>query len=300
VLAALFVAGCTPASSDSTTEPQAPPAPDCAVRVVNLNAAMGYHAGRGDPAGTDATAEDLDLLARDIVGQNGDIANLQEMALPAAQQLREVLGEKTGDEWRLNWAHATVATFYAGRSKGEPPAYENVSSGNAQLVRIGDGITSQRPITLDDANDDQGILLPAGGRSFMGAEITTCWGVFDVYNTHLTLAQQASDADRAANVLRIQETTESRTNPVVVTGDFNQTLGVPDPSTLTMAAIEAFTKDYGYLDVGATLGPTIDQKRPAQDSRRLDYILVRGLNAFAPERFVSHESDHWGLAATVE
>lgn len=300
-LVALLLVVCSTASgTHSITAAPAPPQTDCVVRVVNLNAAMGYRAGKGNPAGTDATIADLKLLARDILGQDGDIANLQEMALPAARQLREILREWTGNEWQLNWAHAVDATFYAGRSKSEPPVYDSVSSGNAQLVRLGDGITSQRPITLDDANDDQGILLPTGARAFQGAEITTCWGVFDVFNTHLTLAKQASDEDRAADVRRIQETTESRPDPVVMTGDFNQTLDASGPNPLTMAAIEAFTTDYGYVDVGVSLGPTIDQKHPAQDSRRIDYILVRSLNTSAPERFASHESDHWGLAVTIE
>jgi len=142
-------------------------------------------------------------------------------------------------------------------------------------------------------------VLPSGGRAFLGTEITTAWGVFDVYNTHLSLARQVSDADRAVDVRRIQETTESRTNPAVVTGDFNQTVDVPDPSEQTMTAIRAFTGDYGYTDVAAGLGPTIDQKQPEDDSRRIDYILVRGVSATDPVRFVSHESDHWGLATTI-
>lgn len=294
--AVLLLAGCGDASgADSTVL-----APDSIVRVVNLNAAMGYRAGKGDPAGTDATPEDLDRLAEDIVGQRGDIANLQEMALPAGRELQTVLREKTGNEWQLNWAHAADATFYPGRSRDESPTYDKVSSGNAQLVRIGDGIRSQKPITLDGENDDQGIVLPSGGRSFLGTEITTRDGVVDVYNTHLSLARQVSDEDRAADVRRIQETTESRRNPVVMTGDFNQTIDVPDPSRQTMAAIQAFLTDYGYLDTTAGLGPTIDQKHPDQDSRRIDYILTRNAPTTDTVRFTSHESDHWGLATTVD
>ena len=288
---AVVVAGCGAASGSDQH--------DTLVRVVNLNAAMGYHAGKGDPRGTDATHADLDLLAQDIVTQRGDIANLQEMALPAARELATILRAKTGDEWQLNWAHAANATFYAGRSRTEKPAYDNVSSGDAQLVRIGDGIDAQTPITLDDANDDQGIVLPSGERAFVGAEITTAWGVADVYNTHLALARQVPDAVRAQDVRRIQRTTESRTDPTLVTGDFNQTLDPGDPSRLTMAAIQAFTRDYGYTDVARDQGPTIDQKHPEQDSRRIDYLFARGLKTTDTVRFASHESDHWGLATTI-
>ena len=300
VAVALLLAGCSAASgsgSPSTGPPR--PKPDDAVRVVDLNAAMGYANHAGDPRGTDATHADLDLLAQDIVKQNGDIANLQEMVLPAARELASILRERTGDEWQLNWAHAAYSTFYAGRSRTERPVYDHVSSGDAQLIRLGDGIQRQRPITLDDANDDQGIVLPSGGRAFVGAEITTSWGVVEVYNTHLALARQVPDATRAKDVQRIQRTTESRRNPTIVTGDFNQTLDVPDPSTLTMAAIEAFTHDYGYTDVARDKGVTIDQKHPADDSRRIDYILTRGLRATGTVRFASHESDHWGLATTI-
>jgi endonuclease/exonuclease/phosphatase family metal-dependent hydrolase len=298
VLAVLVLAGCDSASG-SSTPPTTPPKDDL-VRIVNLNAAMGYRSGKGDPGGTDATTGDLTLLAQDIVTQNGDIADLQEMALPAAHELRTILREKTGDEWQLNWAHAANTTFYAGKSRTERPTYDNVSSGNAQLIRIGDGIESQRPITVDGANDDQGIVLPSGARAFVGAEITTDRGVVDVYTTHLALARQVPDAQRAADVQRIQQTTESRTNPVVITGDFNQTLDVADPSRLTMAAIRAFTEQYGYTDVAKDKGVTIDQKHPEQDARRIDYILARGVTATPTVRFASHESDHWGLATTIE
>jgi endonuclease/exonuclease/phosphatase family metal-dependent hydrolase len=292
-LAVVLLAGCGSASG-------AKPVPhDNVVRIVNLNAAMGYRAGRGDPGGTDATRADFGLLAQDIVNQRGDIANLQEMALPAAHTLASILRDKTGDEWQVNWAHATYSTFYAGKSRTERPVYDHVSTGDAQLVRIGDGIQAQRPITIDNANDDQGIVLPSGARAFLGAEITTGWGVVDVYTTHMALARQVPDAKRAEDVARIQRTTESRTNPAVVTGDFNQTLDVPDPSKLTMAAIEKFTHDYGYTDVAKDKGPTIDQKHPEQDSRRIDYIFARGVRTTDTVRFASHESDHWGLATTV-
>jgi endonuclease/exonuclease/phosphatase family metal-dependent hydrolase len=296
VLVVLFVAGCGTAGGSGPGTPEH----DGIVRVVNLNAAMGYRAGKGDPRGTDATRADLTLLAEDIVGQRGDIANLQEMALPAAHELRSILRDKTGDEWQLNWAHATNSTFYAGRSRTERPVYDNVSTGDAQLVRIGDGITGQRPITVDDAHDDQGIVLPSGARAFLGAEVTTARGTFDVYTTHLALARQVPDAVRARDVQRIQQTTESRTSPAVVTGDFNQTLDVPDPSTLTMAAIRAFVTEYGFTDVAKDKGPTIDQKHPRDDSRRIDYVFVRGVRATDTVRFTSHESDHWGLATTIE
>lgn len=299
-LAAVLLAGCGTARGSGTTTPPAPPAHDDVVRVVNLNAAMGYRAGRGDPGGTDPTRADLDLLAQDIVNQRGDIANLQEMVLPAARELASILRGKTGDEWQLNWAHADYGTYYAGRSRTERPTYADVSSGNAQLIRIGDGIRLQTPITLDDANHDQGIVMPSGKRSFVGAEITTSWGVADVYTTHMALARQVPDAVRAQDVRRIQQTTESRAAPTIVTGDFNQTLDLPgDPSRSTMAAIRMFTDDYGYTDVARDKGPTIDQKHPERDSRRIDYLFTRGLHATDTVRFASHESDHWGLATTI-
>ena len=295
---ALLVAGCGNArGAGSTIVSAGAPPPDDVIRVVNLNAAMGYRAGKGDPAGTDPTAEDLDLLARDIVDQGGDIANLQEMTLPAARDLRGVLREKTGHEWQLNWAHVVNATFYPGKRRDERPAYENVSSGNAQLVKIGDGISAQKPITIDDENDDQGIVLPSRNRAFVGTEITTADGVVDVYTTHLALARQVPDEERAADVRRIQETTESRTNPVILTGDFNQTLD--EANSQTAAAIRDFMRKYGYTDDAAGQGVTIDQKHPEQDARRIDYILTRGLTVTDTKRFVSHESDHWGLATTI-
>jgi endonuclease/exonuclease/phosphatase family metal-dependent hydrolase len=80
---------------------------------------------------------------------------------------------------------------------------------------------------------------------------------------------------------------------VVITGDFNQPVDVvPTPSPLTVAAIQAFTTRYGYTDAAKDKGPTID-------AERIDYVLTRGVTATDVVRFASHESDHWGLAATI-
>jgi len=49
---------------------------------------------------------------------------------------------------------------------------------------------------------------------------------------------------------------------------------IPKGHAKEPAAIEAFTRDLGYTDVAADLGPTIDQKHPEDDSRRIDYVLV--------------------------
>lgn len=297
-MVALLIAGCSNASgAGSTTVSAGFPPRDDTIHVVNLNAAMGYRAGKGDPGGTDPTTADLGLLANDILNQSGDIADLQEMALPAARELQRILRERTGNEWQLNWCHAATATFYPGRSRDERPAYDKVSSGNAQLIRIGDGIQKQTPLTLDDANDDQGIVLPSGARAFVGAEITTAHGVIDVYTTHLALARQVPDEKRAADVRRIQDFAQSRPNPVILTGDFNQTLD--EPNSQTAAVIQDFMAKYGYKDVAAGAGVTIDQKNPNQDARRIDYILTRNVPTTNTKRFVSHESDHWGLTTTI-
>jgi endonuclease/exonuclease/phosphatase (EEP) superfamily protein YafD len=80
----------------------------------------------------------------------------------------------------------------------------------------------------------------------------------------------------------------------VVTGDFNQTIdGAPGPNPLTVAAVRAFLDEYGYTDVARDKGATRDQ-------RRIDYILVRGVKPVDTVRFVSHESDHRGLATTID
>lgn len=292
---------------DGSTPPPGPTevTHDDEVRVVNLNAAMGYKNSKGDSAGTDATTADFELLADDILGQRGDIANLQEMALPAARELREILGRKTGEKWELNWAFSVNATYFTGEKGETGPRedYKEVPAGNAQLIRIGDGITGQKPLTEDSEHDDQGIMLPSGNRSFQGAEITTANGKVAVYNTHLALADVA-DEKRAEDVVTIQEATEASSVPTVVTGDFNQTIdfvpGQPYPNRKMVNAIRAFMDTYGYADVAKDKGPTSNEKRKYLGSKRIDYILARGVATTDPVRFVSHESDHWGLAATLD
>jgi endonuclease/exonuclease/phosphatase family metal-dependent hydrolase len=290
---------------DGSTPPSSPTevTHDDEVRIVNLNAAMGYKNSKGDSAGTDATTADFQLLADDIVGQRGDIANLQEMALPAAQELREILGRKTGEKWELNWGFSVHATYFTGE-KGEtgPRAdYQDVQAGNAQLIRIGDGITGQKPLTMDGENDDQGIMLPSGNRSFQGAEITTANGKVAVYNTHLALADVPDD-QRATDVETIQKATEANSVPTVVTGDFNQTIDVTrgQKQSKTIQALRAFMDTYGYTDVAKDQGPTSNEKRRYLGGKRIDYILARGVAATDTVRFVSHESDHWGLATTLD
>ena len=299
VAAAIVVAGCDSAAPRPTPTPTRTAAPD-EVRIVNLNAAMGYKNGAGDPAGTDATTADYELLADDILNQRGDVANLQEMALPASEELRTVLEAKTGDTWELNFSYSSTATYFTGKKgeSGPRPDYRDVPAGNAQLIRIGDGITGQKPLT-----PERGVMLPSIGRSFVGAEITMAGGKVRVYNTHLALADQVTDEVRAGDVRKLQETTEADDGPSVVTGDFNQTIdfvpGQPYPSPRTVDAIRAFMDTYGYADVARDKGPTSNEKRKFLGTKRIDYIFARGIRSTGTVRFVSHESDHWGLATTI-
>lgn len=311
VVLALVCSSCT-----EPTEPPRPPVttPDTTVTIVNLNAAMGYEMGAGEPGGTDPTPEDLEYLADDILKQNADIANLQEMAKPAAEHLRGRLADRTGHKWELNWVHSGHADYRAGRAENEEPepGYRGASSGNAQLVRIGDGIRSQEPITVDCRDDDQGIILPSGGRSFGGARIVTERGVLDVYVTHLGREKDGSDEMRARDVERLQLFTEARTAPAVVTGDFNQVIDEVQgefghPHQATVGALQAFMTRYGYTDVARDKGPTSNQKKKDFAGadvplipQRIDFILARGVSTVGTARFESRESDHWGLVTTID
>lgn len=310
IAVAVVLAGATGCRED--TDPP-PPNPDTSVTVVNLNAAMGFGLRPGDPLGTDATPEDLALLAADVLKHPADVVHLQEMAAPAARQLRALLISRTGAEWQLNWSHSTLASYYAGKAEDEPPVWQDVSAGNAQLVRIGSGVRSQRAITVDDdrpvdGQPDQGIVLPTRGRSFQGAELVTDSGVIDVYNLHLALARDFSDEERARDVRFVQEFTEARANPAIVTGDFNQVIDNSLPDLLpsdseTVAALTDFLDEHGYADLGKDLGPT-SNRQPDEDVKklvraRIDFILARGVGGRDTAKFESHESDHWGLVTTV-
>ncbi|WP_086827944.1 endonuclease/exonuclease/phosphatase family protein [Allokutzneria sp. NRRL B-24872] len=296
-----------------------PPPPGASVTVVNLNAAMGFQMKKGEKGGTNATPEDIALLAEDVLKHPADIANLQEMALPAARELREVLAKRTGAVWELNWAHSTFADYYAGKDPAEAPVWRNVSAGNAQLIRIGAGVRSQKPITVDGdrpgGEPDQGIMLPSSkepdrGRSYQGAEVVTEHGTIDVYNLHLALAKDNTDEERARDVETIQRFTESRTNPAIITGDFNEELDSSDPNSgehhfpKTYAALMAFMDTYGYADVARRLGVTSNRQPQYELQKlmrvRIDYILARGLRTQGTAKITSTKSDHWGLVTTVE
>ncbi|GAA4011420.1 hypothetical protein GCM10022247_37280 [Allokutzneria multivorans] len=289
--------------------PPPPPASDGTVTVVNLNAAMGFKMGAGEDRGTNAKVEDLEKLADDILRQDGDVANLQEMAKPAAQEVARILKRRTGREWLLNWAGSSKASYYRGDHEGEQPVYKDVSAGNAQLVQIGDGVVSQRPLTIDDVPDaegqqDQGIMLKSGARSFQGTEITTeRHGIVDVYNAHLARPKDASDEKRTEDIAFLQTRTESRRNPVILTGDFNLEMGGKDAegSPLTVVAMRSFMERYGYADIGWNLGVTSNVQFPEYlaGRKRIDFILVRGVSTHRSAKFDSHRSDHWGLVTRV-
>ncbi|MFB9907813.1 endonuclease/exonuclease/phosphatase family protein [Allokutzneria oryzae] len=289
--------------------PPPPPSSDGTVTLVNLNAAMGFKMGDGESRGTNAKTEDLEKLADDILRQDGDIANLQEMAKPAAQEVASILKRRTGREWLLNWAGSGKNDYFRGEREHEPPVYQGVSSGNAQLVQIGDGVVAQRPLTVDDVpssdnEQDQGILLKSGKRSFLGTEITTeRHGIVDVYNTHLARAKDATDEARAEDVALLQTRTESRRNPVIVTGDFNLVIDGKgeDGSPLTVAAVRSFMDRYGYADIGKEFGVTSNIQFPEYlaGRKRIDYVLVRGVATHGSAKFESHRSDHWGLVTRI-
>ncbi|MEU6642781.1 endonuclease/exonuclease/phosphatase family protein [Saccharomonospora sp. NPDC046836] len=284
------------------------------VTVVNLNAAMGYHMGAGDPAGTDATAADFADLADDLLRQNADIANLQEMAKPAAEHVQQLLADRTGQRWALNWATSGKATYYEGKSAGEgpPDGYANALAGNAQLIRIGYGVQTQSSTT-----GDAGTMLepsmqqpddpkePPTGRSYCGVALTTADGrTLEVYVTHLARDKDAESVKRVADIRQLQEFLAKRTVPVVLTGDFNESMDVPGggPTESVIRALNEFTTRQGFTDVGSDLGTTSNEKGPAaqlEGTLRIDYILTRDLPTVDTMKFVSHQSDHWGLVTTL-
>lgn len=272
------------------------------VTVVNLNAAMGYHLRPGDPAGTDATAADFADLADDILRQNGDIANLQEMAEPAAKHLRQILADRTGQQWAMNWASSGTADYYEGKSPDERPKgeYAGARAGNAQLIRFGYGITTHVATT-----GESGHKLLSGGRSYGGVRLNTADGrELEVYVTHLARDKDATSIERVADIRVIQDFLKERKGPVVLTGDFNESMDVPagGPTESVIRALNEFTTRHGFTDVGHDLGSTSNQKGIAaqlEGRLRIDYILTRDLPTLDTTRFVSHQSDHWGLTTTL-
>jgi endonuclease/exonuclease/phosphatase family metal-dependent hydrolase len=273
-----------------------------AVTVVNLNAAMGYHLRPGDPAGTDATAADFADLADDLLRQNADIANLQEMAEPAAKHLRRILAERTGQDWAMNWASSGTADYYEGKTPGEGPAegYAKARAGNAQLIRLGYGIETQVSTT-----GKAGHALPSGGRSYGGAELSIADGrKLGVYVTHLARDKDAPSTERVADIRAVQDFLAEREGPAVLTGDFNESMDVPGggPTESVIRALNEFTSRQGFADVGHDLGSTSNEKGLAAElegTLRIDYILTRDLPTLDTVKFVSHQSDHWGLVTTL-
>ena len=200
------------------------------------------------------------------------------------------------------WASSGTADYYEGKPGEEtpPPGYAGARAGNAQLVRLGYGIA-----TYVGTTGKAGHKLPSGGRSYGGVWLSTADGrELGVYVTHLARDKDAQSVDRVRDIRVVQEFLAKRSEPVVLTGDFNESMDVPagGPTESVVRALNEFTTRGGFTDVGRDLGNTSNEKGPAaalEGTLRIDYILTRDVPTLDTARFVSHQSDHWGLATTL-
>ena len=133
----------------------AAPPNDNIVRVVDLNAAMGFRAARRPGRHRRHPAGPRHCSPTTSSASAATSRTCRRWHCPP-RRLRTILREKTGDDWQLNFAFTGDATFFTGRQGRDDPAGTTATSrtGNAQLIRIGDGISSQRPLTDDGKRHD--------------------------------------------------------------------------------------------------------------------------------------------------
>ena len=252
------------------------------------------------------------------------------------QTFEQLLEAETGDEWTVYFGDSGYgkngqpgADYHAGKVEGER-GYPS-RAGNVIFVREGSGIRSSTSITPNDqdpflqANPEaRDLRLPgddgwrldssAAGTSpskhdapdglipgsIVGVEVTTDSGErIDIYTTHIThLGIDSAKQVQAAQINYLREVVNDRTNPVILTGDFNvdprpswawmlgPILAPRDPAANALNALAA--KD-GFTHASAGLGNT-------SGDRQIDHIYTKGIEGEA-SKFDSMSDDD-GLMLT--
>lgn len=211
---------------------------------------------------------DLDRIAKVIVDARADIVGLQEVDRGVERTKSRDILEELADLTGLRYAFGKNIDLQGG------------DYGNALLSRF--------PIV----SEGNRLLEPLGGGEQRGV-LQTVLDVFGrrvlVLTTHFDHRRDSAQRPRSAEQMR-DMVAQWGDGPVVMLGDFNDVPGSAAYETLTAVARDAWTvvgKDEGY---------TIPVAKP---TRRIDWILMRGLTPGEGQVIRTDASDHLPVLVTA-
>ena len=229
------------------------------LRVLTFNI---HHA-----EGTDGTL-DVARVARVITESRADVVGLQEVDRGVERTGRRDLLKEIADLTGMRYAF------------GKNIDHQGGDYGNALLTTLPILSEGNKHLPTDSGGEQRGVLqvvLDVGGTRVL------------VLTTHLDYRREGTQRVASAEaLLGMLEAWEQ--GPAIVMGDFNDTPGSATHTRLLSAFSDVWSA------VGRGDGFTIPVESP---NRRIDWILVRGLEPVRAEVLHTNASDHLPVVATL-
>jgi endonuclease/exonuclease/phosphatase family metal-dependent hydrolase len=247
------------AQSPAMSGRMAPDRPMAPLRLMTFN----IHHGEGLDGRLD-----LDRIAQVIIDARADIVGLQEVDRGVERTQRRDLLKELADRTGLRFAFGKNLDLQGGDyGNAVLSRFPIVSEGNRLLEPVGGG-------------EQRGVLqtvLDVAGRQVL------------VLTTHFDHRRDSPQRPRSAEQV-LEMARQWGDGPLVILGDFNDVPGSTAHATLTSILTDAWTA------VGSGDGYTIPVAAP---TRRIDWILLRGLAPETAEVVTTDASDHRPLLVTA-
>lgn len=237
----------------------APQRPAAPLRIMTFN----IHHGEGIDGRLD-----LARIAKVITDAKADIVGLQEVDRGVERTQRRDILKELADLTGMRFAFGKNIDLQGG------------DYGNALLTRFPIVSEGNRHLELVGGGEQRGVLqtvLDVDGRRVL------------VLTTHFDHRRDSAQRPRSAEEMR-DMAAQWGDGPLVLLGDFNDVPGSQAYETLTNVATDAWRvagKDEGY---------TIPVETP---TRRIDWILLRGLDATEGQVIRTDASDHLPVVVTA-
>lgn len=281
------------------------------LRLMTLNVGGGKYNEWDNQKGFDPG--DVPGLARRILDEEVDVANLQEMFDGDVSALEDELEKQSGDDWTLAFAPATLKP----QGGGQHGLYRQF--GNVIAVRTSwDSTPGATGLTLVDAERHklaEGPMFdfgdPQDARSMVAVTVETPAGERVTISTAHTDYGGVPDEDQARQIEDLRRHTEefadeSGGDHTVITGDLNHTV---DEKSEAGAALREYEE--AYENAGEDAGPTSDYGDEDAGAKRIDYVWTsNGLEPSGADRVEGDQpeipgpdenmSDHDGIVTDID
>lgn len=211
---------------------------------------------------------DLARIAKVITDARADIVGLQEVDRGVERTQRRDILKELADLTGMRFAFGKNIDLQGG------------DYGNALLTRFPIVSEGNRHLEVVGGGEQRGVLqtvLDVEGRRVL------------VLTTHFDHRRDSAQRPRSADEMR-EMAAQWGEGPLVMLGDFNDVPGSQAYETLTKVATDA------WVAVGKDEGYTIPVETP---TRRIDWILLRGLDARDGQVVRTDASDHLPVVVTA-